>query len=193
VGRFLRALATAATLLSLVLCLAICALWLRSHFARDSAWVFLPWPADSRSPRYLKLDADSGGGQLEVAWRVWTAAHREQVRQHNELAGADFYHRSFPDVPTRYSRSIPPTTWNTFGFKWYSGPTHTAACAPYWLLALLTALPPAARAATRARRRRRIRSGRCPTCGYDLRATPDRCPECGTAPEHATRLPTFDI
>jgi hypothetical protein len=52
---------------------------------------------------------------------------------------------------------------------------------PYWLLALVFAVPPATFIVRRARSARQRETSLCPTCGYDLRATPDRCPECGTA------------
>jgi hypothetical protein len=50
---------------------------------------------------------------------------------------------------------------------------------PLWLVAMTFAVPPAMLLYRRRRAVQRGRAGQCPACGYDLRATPERCPECG--------------
>ena len=62
---------------------------------------------------------------------------------------------------------------------WYAG---RAIWIPYWLPTALTLMPPflwLGSAGVRRRRERR-RLNLCERCGYDLRASPGRCPECGT-------------
>ena len=54
---------------------------------------------------------------------------------------------------------------------------------PHWVVVVGLLLPAAVRSWMILRRRRvAMRRGRncCVVCGYDLRATPGRCPECGT-------------
>jgi hypothetical protein len=54
--------------------------------------------------------------------------------------------------------------------------------APGWMFLLsLGAAVLCRRAWASQRRRDREASHRCRNCGYDLRATPERCPECGRA------------
>ena len=61
---------------------------------------------------------------------------------------------------------------------------------PYWLLevgwmALATGLTYSA-----LQRKRRRDHGLCSRCGYDLRPTPNGCPECGTVPTKPQMIPT---
>ena len=87
--------------------------------------------------------------------------------------------------------------WNDYGF--YTADTqHEPGNQLYtlWLvplplspIAAITAMPPLVWMFLASRRylkrRRNGLCGLCVNCGYDLRSTPDRCPECGVIPAKA--------
>src|SRR2546423_848133 len=82
--------------------------------------------------------------------------------------------------------------WERGGFAWYSrreastGRVHLLLVAPFWSIAAALAVLPLAWTIRRSRRRGHSGGTLCANCGYDLRATPERCPECGTIAVGAT-------
>jgi hypothetical protein len=104
----------------------------------------------------------------------------------------------FESEPSRGDRwiiSFPATgggvDWHVAGFRYASrsGPYFGVTVytrlveIPLWFICLLT-LPAPFLWLRRRRREWRLRRDPylCANCGYNLRGTPDRCPECGTTP-----------
>ena|SRR2546421_6644034 len=57
---------------------------------------------------------------------------------------------------------------------------------PFWLFAAVAAIPSLFALRRKVHERRCRLRARCASCGYDLRASPDRCPECGRAQSQLT-------
>jgi hypothetical protein len=75
-------------------------------------------------------------------------------------------------LPSKYAGvSAPQSCWSVY--------------ARYWPLAIAMSALPLVRLGRRVWKAERFASGLCPGCGYDLRATPMRCPECGFVPHEA--------
>jgi hypothetical protein len=154
----------------LLLSLSLLTLWIRSYWRCDSLY--------HARGGHVVYTAYSGRGGLSVI--RWVQPHESGREIEFTFGGSD------PRYPTiAYDHDFP----GRWGFEYTTGiasPTpskYTSIVAPTWALALVTAAPGGVWASgslrRRRRRRRRVAEGRCEQCGYDLRASGDRCPECG--------------
>lgn len=167
-----RRLFQLAAIASLVICLAILALWGRSYWHLDAVDVF-PTPQRFWSGM-------SAGGRIEIRLIRADATY---------WAGrsADFSSGRLEQL----GYSMGPFQWEAAGFAYGKGIVPSGSSAtltarvflvPHAFVAVTFAALPALwlRGVLRHRvRRRRIAGGLCARCGYDLRASPGNCPECG--------------
>jgi hypothetical protein len=162
---------TLCSIVSLLLCVAVVVLWVRSartadewHRSRGFEQVWISSDRGYLGLHSIAADTSTGGPGDPPKWYWW------------KNVGATGYYRALP-------------TWAALGVGYHIQTTQSwdgrvGHIRHWWTsylnVCLLSAVLPALWV-TRAVRRRRHGENVCPSCGYDLRATPDRCPECGRA------------
>jgi hypothetical protein len=157
-----RRLFNLAAAVSLVMMLALAALWVRSYWARDALWIVLR----RGHPEHLAC-VSTISGQLQLALvrppDDYKARHR--LRYACDRDSISFFEPSdlwaFSSERVGAGAFVP---WRVQLPIWCPLISAMIPLATLWRL-----LP------------RTHAQGKCATCGYDLRATPERCPECGTA------------
>jgi hypothetical protein len=189
-----RRLLNLLTALSLLVCVAVVVLWVRSYWAGD----YVRWQA-----------ATAGGMQGERSVAVASVGgriHLRDVRVHLPAFTADelaefAQHAGSGTLPVGFQwgfgvgwqvpagvlgfhleRTDERLRYRFAGGRQEGRRRELNLTVPHWLIVALLGAMPAWRAVTSRRRRvaaERLRLGQCRRCGYDLRATPDRCPECG--------------
>jgi hypothetical protein len=192
----IRRLFTLVSVLSLVLCAAACVSWVRSDTLDDGAVACRIRREHDGAATAVWLEVRSRG-------QLWLRASSARVGRPGAGVKWDWYYDQadaragrwgFESFQGRLDAGwgdpvFRGTRWGPL--RWGSWTQHEPAVpfvqrtvavgASHWLVALLLAILPVAWLVLRRRRRRPYAAGLCPHCGYDLRASPGRCPECGAA------------
>ena len=191
--RLPRTLLNAATIASLLLAVASAIVWLRSYVVPSSTVL---------SSKTITEDAPSPASFYFHSQRrvdhVFLIEHGQLGYVRNESgADADLEGAVDFDVLVAVARQFSDPNWadvhkrvDRLGFQIYTartgvlvpGRAYQRILIPFWFLTVLFAAMPLLRARRAWDRRRWLGPNACRACGYDLRATPERCPECGAVP-----------
>jgi len=195
-----RRLFTICSALSLVLCLAAFVLGYRSHHAppiaveftsKGERWEFVLDRGELRldnEPQLLVDEERRDAARLafQYPWQWLTPDERRVVEAWQSLSpeaqeeARDKRHRDLllkPEWAERAAAARLPRRRS----QRYSNPATNLVLILSMLVLPAVWLGHTARA--HRNRRAQVQAGLCLRCGYDLRATPDRCPECGTLAE----------
>jgi hypothetical protein len=177
---------TLTTAVSALLCLCVCGLWVRSYGWSDALGVNSSPPgAGAGGPPGIPLVGTSMGTFVGLS----TYRGSLYVVRFATLDAQTFptgWSRGRIESPDDSVYALAPLRFAGFSFNWH-GPDYTIAFVgvPLWLVLVACALPVMAK---RLRARGRQKRGYCLRCGYDLRATPGQCPECGNVSENQSGI-----
>ncbi len=168
VKRLQRIIFNALTVLSLVLCVAVIVIYVHTVYVTEELYYLkghdrtLFMAIESRF--FLSRDA----AKYAPTSQPGLSRYSHPLHAMGPIDAEDFWRE--------WSNR---NTWHGFGIT--TSPMAHAVMFPQWVVALLAGVLPGTRAVSwiRRARRRRVAAGFCAECGYDLRATPERCPECG--------------
>jgi hypothetical protein len=163
---FMRRVLLVVSAVSLAASIMLAVMWVESYSVED-IWAIHEGRAIGAGINEQVVLLSSGEGELGITLR-------DCVSPRDGFVGWD----------TRHIRFRPPIAWivdSVGSATTYTNMPHWNehdAKVPYWLAIALLTLPALIYLAIWMRRKK---PGLCAVCGYDLRASPDRCPECGTA------------